>query len=73
MRQNADILRIAELLIAGELLIGGYDGMAPMGATIFTDHLSARGDAAGHETCMPTDFLAEDVLPKEKPSGEVLG
>ncbi len=66
MRQNADILGIAELLIAG------YDGMAPMGATIFTDHLSARGDAAGHETCMPTDLLAEDVLPKEKPSGEVL-
>ncbi len=67
MRQNADILGIAELLIAG------YDGMAPMGATIFTDHLSARGDAAGHETCMPTDLLAEDVLPKKKPSGEVLG
>ena len=46
--------------------------MAPMGATILTDHLSARGDAAGHETCMPTDLLVEDVLPKEKPSGEVL-
>ena len=53
-------------------MIAGYDGMAPMGATIFTDHLSARGDAAGHETCMPTDLLAEDFLPKEKPSGEVL-
>ena len=66
MRQNADILRIAELLIAG------YDGMAPMEATIFTDHLSARGDAAGHETYMPTDLLAEDFLPKEKSSGEVL-
>ena len=66
MRQNADILRIAELLIAG------YEGMAPMGATIFTDHLSARGDGAGHETCMPTDLLAEDSLPKGKPSGEVL-
>jgi hypothetical protein len=46
--------------------------MAPMGATIFTDHLSARGDAAGRETCMPTDLLAEDILPKGKPSGEVL-
>ena len=47
--------------------------MAPMGTTIFTNHLSARGDAAGHETCMPTGLLAEDVLSKEKPSGEVLG
>jgi len=66
MRQNADILGIAEMLIVG------YDGMAPMGVTIFTDHLSAWGDAAGHATCMPTDLLAEDFLPKEKPSGEVL-
>ena len=66
MHQNADILGIAELLIAG------YDGMAPMGATIFTYHLSARGDAAWHETCMPTDLLAKDVLPKEKPFEGVL-
>ena len=66
MRQNADIFGIAELLIAG------YDGMAPMGATIVADHLSARGDAAEHEACMPTDLLAEDFLPKGNPSGEVL-
>ena len=55
-----------------ELLIAGYDCMASIEATIFSDHLSGRGDAAGHETCMPTDLLAEDFLPKEKPSGEVL-
>ena len=66
MHQNADILGIAELLIAG------YDGMAPMGATIFANHLSARGDAAWHETCMPTGLLAKDVLPKKKPFGGVL-
>ena len=66
MHQNADILGIAKLLIAG------YDGMAPMGATIFTDHLSARGDAAGHENSMPTGLLAKDVLPKKKPFGGVL-
>ena len=66
MHQNADILGIAELLIAG------YDGMAPMGATIFADHLSAQGYAAWHETCMPTGLLAKDVLPMEKPFGRVL-
>jgi|TARA_B100002051_G_C16309242_1_gene426736 hypothetical protein len=66
MHQNADILGIAELLIAG------YDGIAPMEATIFTYHLSPRGDTAWHETCMPTDLLAKDVLPKEKPFGGVL-
>ena len=63
MRQNAEILAIAELLITRH---GAH------GATIINDHRSARGDAAGHETCMPTDFLAEDFLPKGKPSGEVL-
>jgi len=66
MLQNADMLVIAELLMAG------YASMAPMGATIFTDHLSARGDAAWHKTCVPTDLLAKDVLPKEKPFEGVL-
>lgn len=61
MPDNADILRAAALLIEE------YGEMAPMGAVIRADHLSARGNAAGQAAWLEIARIAEDMLAGEKP------
>lgn len=61
MPENADIFRTATLLIEE------YGEMAPMGAVIRADHLSARGDAVGHATWLEIARIAEGLLAEEKP------
>ncbi|MDD9875944.1 MAG: hypothetical protein OXR84_00725 [Magnetovibrio sp.] len=61
MPSNADIVRTACLLIEE------YGEMAPMGASIRADHLSDRGDQAGHAVWMRVAQVAEDLLAEDRP------
>jgi hypothetical protein len=62
----------SEILKTANLLVEQYGDMAPAGARIKADQLTANGDNKGRQVWLKIAKAAEDMLSEERPPSSVL-